>query len=300
MGIVYFYGGIAKLNWDWFRGEPVRTYLRDAAANPVFGFLAGQEWAVYLVAYGGLLFDLLVVPCLLWRKTRPYAFVATALFHLNNHFLFDIGIFPWFSLGMTALFFSPDWPRRLLAKIGIARPSVETPLVAGEPVAAPTAPAPSGSTVVFVCLMAFVAIQLLVPLRHWLYPGDVNWTDEGHRFSWRMRLRNKVAKVRFIVTFPDTGETVRVDPRVDLTERQRRVMYTRPDMILQYCHYLAEDARKAGHGRVEVRAQVRVSLNQRPEHLMIDPEVDLAAQPRNLKPAPWILPLPKDEKQPAR
>ena len=37
----------------------------------------------------------------------------------------------------------------------------------------------------------YVAFQLLVPLRHWLYPGDVNWTDEGHRFSWRMKLRYK-------------------------------------------------------------------------------------------------------------
>ncbi|MCB9006319.1 MAG: HTTM domain-containing protein [Ardenticatenaceae bacterium] len=31
---------------------------------------------------------------LLWRKTRPFAFLAALLFHLTNARLFSIGIFP--------------------------------------------------------------------------------------------------------------------------------------------------------------------------------------------------------------
>eukprot|EP00470_Lotharella_oceanica_P017320 CAMPEP_0170191216 /NCGR_PEP_ID=MMETSP0040_2-20121228/51162_1 /TAXON_ID=641309 /ORGANISM="Lotharella oceanica, Strain CCMP622" /LENGTH=163 /DNA_ID=CAMNT_0010439247 /DNA_START=194 /DNA_END=681 /DNA_ORIENTATION=+ len=28
VGLPYFYGGIAKLNWDWLRGEPMRMWLK--------------------------------------------------------------------------------------------------------------------------------------------------------------------------------------------------------------------------------------------------------------------------------
>ena len=29
-----------------------------------------------------------------------------------NHFLFNIGIFPWVAMAGTLLFLEPDWPRR--------------------------------------------------------------------------------------------------------------------------------------------------------------------------------------------
>ena len=73
ISIVYFYGGIAKLNGDWLQGEPMRAILGQRTAFPIFGPLFSEEWVVYLFSYGGLLFDLFVVPLLLWRKTRLYA-----------------------------------------------------------------------------------------------------------------------------------------------------------------------------------------------------------------------------------
>jgi hypothetical protein len=42
--------------------------------------------------------------------------------------------------------------------------------------------------------------------------GNVNWTEEGHRFSWRMKLRDKVGEARFFVTAKDTGDTRAADP----------------------------------------------------------------------------------------
>jgi vitamin K-dependent gamma-carboxylase len=32
-------------------------------------------------------------------------------------------------------------------------------------------------------LVGYVAVQLLVPLRHHLYVGDPNWTEAGHTFA---------------------------------------------------------------------------------------------------------------------
>ena len=82
-----------------------------------------------------------------------------------------------------------------------------------------------------------------------------------------------------------------VDPRAELTEWQADKMGGRPDMILQYAHHLAAEKRAEGRRRVEVRATVRCSLNRRPLQPLIDPTVDLAAQPRGLGHARWILPL---------
>ena len=68
-------------------------------------------------------------------------------------------------------------------------------------------------------------------------------------------------------------------------------MAARPDMILQFAHYLADEMRKEGHGQVEVRVDVEALLNGREPQLLIDPTVDLAKEPRTLKSASWIVPL---------
>src|ERR1700752_584089 len=113
IGIPFFYGGIAKLNSDWIPGgEPMRSWLRPltrvAGGSPVFT----ADWVVYTFVFGGLLLDLLVVPLLLWRRTRIFAFAAAVLFNLINATIFDIGIFPWLMLGALLIFFPPDLLRR--------------------------------------------------------------------------------------------------------------------------------------------------------------------------------------------
>ncbi len=84
IGIALFYGGLAKLNVDWLRGEPMRMWLADRTAFPLVGHLFTEEWMVYFISYGGLLYDLLAVPFLLWRRTRLAAFAVTVFFHVSN------------------------------------------------------------------------------------------------------------------------------------------------------------------------------------------------------------------------
>ena len=87
-----------------------------------------------------------------------------------------------------------------------------------------------------------------------------------------------------------TGIEREVDPRRFLTERQTRKMSTRPYMILQFAHHLA--AKHGGPDRVEVFARSYASLNGRPYRVLVDPGVDLAAEPRRFLTAyPWIRPL---------
>ena len=236
-----------------------------------------------LFSWGGLLIDLSAVPFLLWQRTRMYAFLALVGFHLMNDQLFSLGIFPWFAIAMTLLFFPPDWPRRVFNWPRLAR--TEGP-DAGR--FHPTARHWATVGVVGICF----ALQALVPLRHWLYPGKVSWTEEGHNFSWHMKLRHKAARVRFSVTDRATNKTWQPKALEYLAPWQYRKMTTRPPMILQFAHYLAEQARKEGHEQVEVRVRAIVSLNGREPQMLIDPETDLAAQPRTfLAPAAWIVPL---------
>ena len=284
MGIVYFFGGVAKLNGDWLRGRPLDDWLGSRNNFPLIGPLFDEHWMVLLFSWGGMLIDLLAVPFLLWRRTRKFAFLVLLGFHLMNAELFNIGIFPWFAIGMTLLYFPPDWPRRVFnwPRSVLEEPS---PLTRGSRLQ-------PAQRVTVALLGAYMAVQILVPLRHWLYPGNVSWTEEGHNFSWHMKLRDKEPFIQFEITDPKTAETWRPDPREYLTSRQIRKMGTRPDMILLFAHHLAEQARKDGHEDVEVQVQARASLNSRLPQLMIDPEVDLASQPRTLfARSPWILPL---------
>jgi hypothetical protein len=131
-----------------------------------------------------------------------------------------------------------------------------------------------------------------MPFRHQLYSGNVSWTEEGHYFSWHMKLRNKSGTLDLIATDPNTGESWTVDQRDFLTSRQRSKMEGHPDMIVQFCHYLEQIYRKKGHADVEIRAVAKISLNGREPQLLINPTVDLTRVKRSLFSASYILPLP--------
>jgi hypothetical protein len=137
---------------------------------------------------------------------------------------------------------------------------------------------------------AYLALQTLIPLRHFLYPGTVHWTEEGHNFSWHMKLRDKASTAIFFLTDADTKKLTIVDPRSELTPDQVTKMSGRPDMILEYAQHLAR-TRAAPGQRLEVRARVMASLNGRSPQLLIDPNVDLVGQSRGLAPSDWIVPL---------
>ncbi len=271
MGIVYFYGGLAKITPDWLlRAEPMRIWLRGK------GGLLATEAAAWTLSWGGLLLDLLIVPLLLWRRTRTAAFIVAVLFHLANSRLFTIGVFPWLAIAMTTLFLDPSWPRRLLRK------------------ERPTVPASATYTMgrgLAALLTLYFAIQFLVPLRHFLYPGNPDWTEQGHRFSWHMMLRTKASKCRYFVTHADAPEPVKVYPTDYVTDYQAMKMSGRPDMILQLAHHIGRSLEARGYRDVEVRVKTEAALNGRPAQDLIRRRTDLLQEKRSLRNYDWIVPL---------
>lgn len=277
--IVYFYGGVAKLNADWLRGEPLRHWLGERADFPWIGQYFGEEWMVYLFTYGGLLFDLAVAPMLLWPRTRWLAFGLAAIFNMTNVGLFHIGIFPWLALSATILLFMTRLPKPF-------------PRLWGEPVAGRSEMIRTRHRTALALVVLYLGVQCLVPLRHWLYPGNVHWNELGHRFSWHMKLRSKQLHGALITALdPVTGATWDVNPFDYLSPRQWEKGSVRPDMVLQFCHHVGKHPRREGVRRAEVRAWLMVSLNYREPQLLVDPDVNLAAQPRTLGTPHWITPL---------
>jgi len=282
MAIAYFFGGIAKINSDWLRGEPIRTWLFTGNMGEKVPAALKFEEMVYLLSYGGLLLDLLAAPFLIWRKTRLFALAAAIIFHLSNAYLFKIGVFPFLSIIMTLLFLSPSWFRKILRL---------------RPAATPATAYWSCSTAIVVLLVIYGAYHFLMPLRHWLYPGNVHWTEEGHRYSWHMMLRTKKGNAYFVVEDRKTKELWRVQPRPYLSARQNNKMAVQPEQLLQFAHYLRE---RWSPRDVAVYAVSEVRLNDHKPALLVDPEVDLSRVERSLKPASWILPFGNDRPIPRR
>ncbi|HEX6285457.1 MAG TPA: HTTM domain-containing protein [Pyrinomonadaceae bacterium] len=299
IGIPFFYGGIAKLNSDWIRGgEPMRIWLRPLTQMPGLGHLFAADWVVYSFVYGGLLLDLLVVPLLLWRRTRPFAFAAAVVFNLINAVIFEIGIFPWLMLGALLIFFPPDLARRFARAFMFPGESFQDAGPSPARVNPKTIPegtsCPSLSTsqkVIAGLLAGYLVVQLLLPLRHYLYPGNVSWTEEGHNFAWHMKLRTKGGEAIFTVTDPKSGQLWTIKAEDYLAPHQRTKAITKPDLLILFAHHLAEEKRREGYDNVEVRARVMASLNGREPQLLIDPNVDLAKEEVSLLPTRWIVPL---------
>jgi vitamin K-dependent gamma-carboxylase len=53
LAIVYTYAGVAKLNIDWLRGEPLRHWLIKRYTYPLIGWLLVYEPVVYWFSYAG-------------------------------------------------------------------------------------------------------------------------------------------------------------------------------------------------------------------------------------------------------
>lgn len=274
IGLPYFFGGIAKLNADWLSGVVMRDFLQASA----FAECLSHPLAPQLIAWSGLSFDLSIVPMLLWRRTRLLAYFAAVLFHVTNHFLFHIHIFPWFMLLATTVFFEPDWPRRWL------RQTAPTTCVV------PSAAWSFRQRLTVGIIGCYVVLQLILPMRHVLYGGDIGWHERGHYFAWRMMLRSKRSAVRFYVTDPVLGETWHPNYLTVLSPQQLTKLGRDPEMVLDFAHFLAEEYRHDTGRDVEVRALVLTSYNGRKPQLLIDPTVDLAHEPRGFYERGWIRP----------
>lgn len=289
IGIVYVYAGLAKLNSDWLlRAMPLQIWLPSNYSLPLLGDLFQLEWVHYAFAWAGALYDLSIPFLLLMKRTRLFAFALVVIFHLMTRILFPIGMFPYIMIVSALIFFDAGLHNRILQWISKSLKihkeqfdNAKTYLVLN-PIARKTT---------LGLLSLFFIAQLFIPFRYLLYPGELFWTEEGYRFSWRVMLMEKAGYANFKVMDPQTGQSFYVDNMEYLTRFQEKQMAAQPDFILEYAHHLHDHYRDQGIENPEIYVESYVALNGRMSRPYVDSEVNLAAIKPSLKHRTWILPF---------
>jgi vitamin K-dependent gamma-carboxylase len=295
IAIVYLNAGLAKATGDWLlHAQPLNIWLSARTDLPLVGPLLDRPDVAFVAAWAAFLFDTTIALFLLWRRARPYAYIAVLAFHLGTHLLFPpIGMFPVIMVVSALVFFDSSWPRHLAARARrIARRAPALPSFAGA--ALPDKPFPVRRVSLWGAAAAglFVVAQVLLPLRAHAYGGNVLWHEQGMRFSWRVMSRAKNGSVSYLVRERSTGREWHVSPARYLTAKQEREMAVQPDLILQLAHHIADDFEARGRPGVEVYAEAWASLNGRRAERLVDPRIDLARQRDGLGVKDWILPAP--------
>ncbi|MEX1190103.1 MAG: HTTM domain-containing protein [Bacteroidia bacterium] len=287
--LVYLYAGLAKINADWLlQAMPLKIWLPAHDDLFLIGPLLTLPATAYVFSWFGMIYDCSIAFLLLYKPSRPFAYITVIVFHVLTGLLFQIGVFPLVMIGATLIFFSEEWHKSLLQKIK-AIPLLGSMFVFSS--SRESQFRQSVITPVFkVLFVSYLLFQILFPWRYLLYPGNLFWTEEGYRFSWRVMLMEKAGDATFYVKDSKTGREGIVDNREFLNAHQEKQMSFQPDMILQFAHFLGEHYERQGVSDPLVRAEVYVTLNAQPSKLLIDPNVDLMKQEDTWSRKSWILP----------
>lgn len=282
--IVFTYASVAKWHPDWFDATAPAMFMKAKKSYWLIGDLLQQPWAHYTMAYFGILFDLLIIPMLLWKKTRIFGFYLSLCFHLFNSIVFQVGIFPYMSISFALFFFSSETlQKRFLPKKNIY---TENKIIY-----------PRYKKLLVGIFVFYFIVQIGLPLRHWIIKDDVLWTEEGHRLSWRMMLRSKSGTLIIWIEDKVTKERSSYDYKNTLSRKQARSLKTHPDIMWQLAQYIKSKEKENGKD-VAVFMKSKVSVNGGPYFPFIDPEVDIASVEWNpFKHHDWILDSPEDYHQ---
>lgn len=284
--IVYFYGGLVKVNHDWLvRNEPMRTMIAGVSESHTLASLVKNDVMVYILSYGGVAFDL-VIPFLLWyRPTRALALVPILFFHLFNSWIFDdIGIFPFAMILSSILFFNAieipglrQWVGTNYKHKDAKRKRVFRTLPALKPV-----------------VIGYFIFQLVFPFRGYFLSHHMDWTMIANRFAWRMKIQSKeLLEYQFKVIEGPTGIEYPVDINTLINTQQIMATFFDPLALAETARGVAVIATQQGIKQPEVKASVRVRWNGYPPAFVVNPEVDLSKVDMDpLSSLEWIMPPP--------
>ena len=270
--LVYFFGGVAKLNYDWLvSNQPVRAILENKAKQSFLGDVLTSDFTLYFFNYGGLVFDLLIPFLLFIPKTRIPAILCALLFNIINAWLFsDINIFPYFMMLSLVLFLEPNKVARFINLKLFGKRSVTSISTAHSIVKKP----------VLILISIYFVIQGLLPFRHLLYDGNVDWTAAGQRFAWRMKIQHRtLEKMEFKVL--DMKKKIIIPVEVNnygLNQDQLNLMAYDPVSVVQFAKFLKRHCREnKGIDDVQVQSEIIVSFNGRKHQQIFDKSVDLSS-----------------------
>ncbi|MEO5601153.1 MAG: HTTM domain-containing protein [Cyclobacteriaceae bacterium] len=285
--MIYIFAGLAKINTDWLlHAQPLRIWLPAKNDMPFIGFLFNYTSTAYVFSWAGCIYDLTIPFLLLNNNTRWWAFGVVVVFHLLTAMLFPIGMFPYIMIVTASIFFPVAFHEKMSARIALWLHLPKRLLQATNHYTF------NQTTFKFLAIGFFIffTVQVALPFRYLFYPGELFWTEQGYRFSWRVMLMEKSGYAQFTVT-DHTGKKITVDNNEFLTPLQQKMMATQPDMILQYAHMLRDYYEKLGYRNPSVFVDSYVAVNGRLGKALVDPKTDLAKKDDSLLHKSWILPF---------
>jgi len=288
--MLYFYAGLAKINSDWLlNAMPLQLWLPGKYELPLVGSIVGEKWFAYLMSWCGMLFDLSIGFLLLFKKTRHFAYFFVVVFHLLTAIFFpSIGMFPYIMITSTLIFLSPDFHYKIIEKFRQILNSKKK-VVKKDALL-------NGNIFTKSILVILLILQLLIPLRNNLYEGELFWTEQGYKFSWRVMLVEKKGNISFTVIDEKSDKRTVVNNEDYLTPFQEKQMSFQPEMILQFAHYLKSEFIKNGYVKPNITVDSYVNLNGRLSRRFIKKDVNLLQFKESFKHKDWIIPLDDDIK----
>jgi len=280
MFTVYFFAGVAKLNYDWLiEAQPLKIWLPAFSHYPIIGQFLEEDWVAYLFSWFGCVYDLLIGFLLFNKRTVKFAYTLVIIFHVFTAMFFNIGMFPYIMMTITIVFFSERFHVNVLDIIKkVCKYNDGKDLL--------TFSTNYALTYVF---GVYFLVQFVLPFRYVFYNGNLFWTEQGYRFSWRVMLMEKAGTAFFYVRDKSTNKEIEVDNKEHLTYMQEKMMATQPDMMVDYAKYLKVYYSKLGIADAKVRAQSFVTLNGSGSREFIDDTIDLSIQSNSfLKNKTWV------------
>jgi hypothetical protein len=285
--LVFFIAGLAKVNKFWILElQPMKhavAYKAEITGNEIWN---SEIWPLFF-SYGGLIFDL-SIGFLLWSsKTRILGIILLLFFNVSNliffHDIGEIGIFPLFVICSVVLFIEPEKisstfnTKSIEIKKSKSKNKIEFFNI---------------NKSVSALLIIWFAFQILFPFRYLLYDNNPEWSGDGNRFSWRMKLAYKNYDFKFYVYDPLTKDKYPVKIENMLTQKQYNNLGYYPEFIPPLAIMIKKEAILKGVENAEIRADFLVGFNDLPQKFIVDPNIDLSSLTNHIiKPNYYVLPL---------
>jgi vitamin K-dependent gamma-carboxylase len=264
--LTFFIAGINKINYYWMvKHQPMKHILEAKAELNGYDWLNSSFFTGFF-SWSGLLFDL-SIGFLLWiPKTRRLGVLMFIVFNLLNYWLFhdigEIGIFPFLLLACIPIFLDPIKTSKKLEWLVPNKTKI-------------TSKSTSKPILVYI-LSGFLVLQLVLPFRHVLYEGHVDWNGLGQRFSWRMKIMYKEVDMHFYLVEEGKTDKLEVNLGNFLNDKQYTNLMYYPDFIPIVAQYIKKVGVEKGLKNPKVLADFKVGFNGNKKMILVDPEADLS------------------------
>jgi vitamin K-dependent gamma-carboxylase len=291
--IAYFFAGVAKVSEEWLNLSFTSLVVRDISDSFLYKLL-GQDLLTYLVTYGGMLFDLLIGFILLHPKSRMFGVLLVVIFNITNSTVLfdDIGLFPFFMIACTVVFFRPDLFSFLLNKPAAkARKKERKSTTVNTELDKATWTGRQKLIAGFLAL--FFVIQIIPPIRSKMLDKLPEWYGVGGKFAWRMKMHSrKVDKVDIYLQERGSNNRVLVELNTYLNTNQIKNFTIDPRNLAtlgKYFQNLAEE--ELNISNIAVFADIEISFNGSPPQKLIDPNLDITTLELSTQDVSWVNPL---------